>query len=113
MCSGTGVDTMWKRYRFKTKSVDDYRPLIFNPSYPWWSSGSGGGVWDAEKQEINFNLGAFVIIVAYLPEGEDLKNYWDDAYNITVEDCPEGPTFSDRFPKPDYYIEEVKIEYGD
>jgi hypothetical protein len=35
--------TIWRRYRFRTKSVDDERPLIFNPAYPWWCSGYGLG----------------------------------------------------------------------
>ena len=29
---------MWKRYRFYTHAIEDYRPLIFNPKYPWWCS---------------------------------------------------------------------------
>lgn len=79
---------MWRRYRFKTHAVKDYRPLIFNPKYPWWCSGEGE---------------SYVIIIAYLPEDEDLLKYWDDAYNIdfTEEDKIE---FSGRFPKPDYFV---------
>lgn len=78
---------MWKRYRFKTKAVDDCRPLVFNPKYPWWETGQGED---------------YVTIVAYLPEGEDLLEYWDDAYDIdsTTED---KITFTDRFPKPNYF----------
>jgi hypothetical protein len=80
---------MWKRYRFYTKSVDDYRPLVFNPKYPWWCSGYAD---DA------------AVIVAYLPADEDLLKYWDDAFDIdyTEEDKIK---FSDRFAKPEYYIE--------
>ncbi len=84
----------WRRYRFYTYSLEDPRPLIFNPRYPWWQSGEG---WD------------FAIIVAYLPEGEDLKKYWDDAFEITVEECDEI-TFSDRFPEPEYFVREVKVK---
>jgi hypothetical protein len=58
---------MWRRYRFYTKEIEDYRPLIFNPKYPWWCSGYGDDC---------------VIIIAYLPKGEDLFDYWGDAYNI-------------------------------
>ena len=50
---------MWRRYRFKTKSIDDYRPLVFNPKYPWWCSGEGND---------------YVNIIAYLPAGEKLEN---------------------------------------
>lgn len=78
----------WKRYRFKTRAVDDYRPLIFNEKYPWWCTG--------------FNDDCAVII-AYLPCGEDLYKYWDDAFNIdhTLHNEIE---FSSRFPKPNYFI---------
>lgn len=84
---------MWKRYRFYTYAVDDYRPLIFNPKYPWWCSGHG----EDEKGENS-------VIIAYLPENENLLEYWDDAYNIDVDDCEEIE-FSSRFPKPEYFVE--------
>lgn len=79
----------WKRYRFYTNSVEDYRPLVFNPKYPWWCSGYSG---DMEK----------AVIVAYLPDKEKLEKYWDDAEDVefTEED---KLTFSSRFPKPDYF----------
>jgi hypothetical protein len=81
----------WVRYRFYTKSVDDYRPLVFNPKYPWWCSGYAGDE-------------SYAVIIAYLPKRESLKKYWNDAYEIdkTEED---KISFSDRFPKPDYFIE--------
>ena len=51
---------MWKRYRFETRSTDDYRPLVFDPRYPWWCTGYGD---------------ESAVIVAYLPSSEDLKKY--------------------------------------
>lgn len=81
--------TKWKRYRFRTYVIDDYRPLEFNPCYPWWCTGSGDN---------------FVTIVAYLPEGEGLYKYWDDAEDVDVEDR-DKITFTDRFPKPGYFKE--------
>lgn len=79
----------WRRYRFKTNSIEDSRPLIFNPKYPFWESG--------------FNSNS-ATMVAYLPNDEDLLKYWDDAFNIefTEHDCIE---FSGRFQKPSYFIE--------
>lgn len=77
----------WVRYRFKTKSIEDCRPLIFNPSYPWWCSGFD------DKE---------VVIIAYLPSSEDLFEYWDDAFDIEYTEHDEI-TFSERFPKPDYF----------
>ena len=81
----------WIRYRFKTYSFPDDRPLIFNPKFPWWESGFASDE-------------SYAIIVAWLPEGKDLLKYWDDADDIesTEHDKIE---FSDRFDKPDYFIE--------
>lgn len=81
----------WRRYRFSTGSIGDPRPLVFDPHYPWWHSGSGDG---------------FATIVAYLPEGTNLYQYWPDAFDInsTLEDKIE---FTDRFPMPGYFVEET------
>ena len=81
----------WKRYRFKTRANDDYRPLIFNPKYPWWCSGYGED-----------NDGDYTIIIAYLPPNEDLMVYWDDAFDVDFTDEDEIK-FTSRFPKPDYF----------
>lgn len=83
----------WIRYRFYTKAIDDYRPLIFNPKYPWWCSGfTGLGIQGEDSS----------IIIAYLPLGENLLEYWDDAYDIEEEEH-EKIIFTGRFPKPDYF----------
>ena len=76
------------RYRFKTKSVEDCRPLrdTAEISMPWWCTGYG----------VN---GEYVVIVCYLPEWIKLQYYWDDAYDITQEVRNEI-TYTDRFPKP-------------
>lgn len=80
---------IWKRYRLKTNAIEDYRPLIFNPKFPWWCSGSGAG---------------YAIIIAYLPPTENLLDYWDDAFDVTTDDCT-SIVFTDRFPKPSYFVE--------
>lgn len=76
------------KYRFKTKAIDDYRPLVDMKEIqmPWWCTGEGED---------------HVIIVCYLPERENLKKYWDDAYDIEREErnCI---VYTDRFPKPDW-----------
>lgn len=79
----------WKRYRFYTSSVDDCRPLVFNTEYPWWCTGYTG---DGEK----------AIIVAYLPPGEDLDKYWDDAEDVDYQER-DIITFTSRFGRPDWY----------
>lgn len=77
----------WIWYRFKTDS-EDWRPLIYNPSYPCWKSG--------EDMEGNS------IIVAYLPDTELLTDYWPEAMDVDSEQRDEI-TFSSRFPMPEDY----------
>ena len=79
---------MWIRYRFKTYSIGDYRPLIFNEKYPWWCSGEGEDS---------------ATIIAWLPKGEEIKKYWDDAFDIDQSEHSKIE-FTSRFPKPDYFI---------
>lgn len=82
-----------KRYRFKTKSVEDYRPLIFNPNYPWWCTGSAMD-------------NSYAIIICYLPDNENLFKYWDDAYDIDIETNVEI-VFTERFLRPKWYKKNV------
>jgi hypothetical protein len=82
----------WVRYRFQTKSVDDPRPLVFDPRYPWWCTGYDGD-------------GSYATVVAYLPAGEPLERYWDDASEVDADECDE-PTFSGRFPRPEWLVEQ-------
>mgnify|MGYP003620840101 FL=1 len=82
----------WKRYRLKTYAVTDNRPLIFNPKYPWWCSGYG----EDEK-------GEYSVIIVYLPKEEDLLKHWDDAFDVEFTE-EESISFSDRFPKPSYFV---------
>lgn len=88
----------WRRYRFQTFAVDDYRPLVWDPRYPWWCSGHAltGTVDDPQ-------IGTSIII-AWLPIGEDLLKYWDDAFDIEYTDHA-AIEFSDRFPKDASFIE--------
>ena len=83
----------WKRYRFQSKE-EDYRPVLFNPSYPWWCSGYGND---------------FAIIIAFLPSDKDLHEYWPEAENIEFDKYDEI-FFTGRFPKPEYYKDSQQIE---
>lgn len=80
------------RYRFKTKAIDDYRPLkeMKDIQMPYWCSGYGED---------------YAIIICYLPKETDLKEYWDDAYDIEEQE-KEEITYTDRFPKPDWIKKE-------
>ena len=75
----------WIRYRFYSQ-IEDYRPVLFNPAYPWWCTG-----YTDES----------AIIIAYLPIDEPLLKYWPEAESIDSEH--RELFFSDRFPKPEYY----------
>lgn len=81
----------YKKYRFKTKALEDYRPLkdMKEIQCPWWCSGEGID---------------YAIIICYLPTEIDLKEYWDDAYDIDIEEV-EKITYTDRFRKPDWIKE--------
>ena len=86
--------TKYIYYRFKTKSVNDPRPLkVLKPlGVPYWISGY--------KHDGNFELAA-AIIVCYLPTGTNLAEYWDDAYDIETTPC-NVIKYTSRFPKPDW-----------
>lgn len=84
------------RYCFKTKSVEDCRPLVdLAPiQMPWWCTGYAID-------------GSYATIVCYLPEAVRLQHYWDDAYDIESE-YRKKITYTDRFPKPAWIITEGK-----
>lgn len=86
---------MLKRYRFKTWSADDPRPLrdLAPIKMPWWCTGF--------SCTTNENENDYAIIVCYLPEGEPLYKYWDDAFDVETEDVEEI-IYTDRFPKPEW-----------
>lgn len=78
---------IWVRYRLKTLSIEDYRPLVFNESYPWWCSGTND---------------SSATIIAWLPKDEPLDRYWDDAFEIESTEHAQIE-FTSRFPMPEYY----------
>lgn len=88
------------RYRFKTKSVGNPHPqkdfkLI---GMPYWIR----GYVYRDPASIATNLASIAtIIVCYLPKGVDLKEYWEDAFEIDTQECSEI-TYTPRFPKPDW-----------
>lgn len=81
-------DLMW--YRFKTKAVEDYRPLVDMKEIqmPWWCTGFAAD-------------DSYAIIVCYLPRYEELEKYWDDAYDIEFKRVSEI-VYTDRFRKPEW-----------
>ena len=83
----------WKRYRLKTHSVNDCRPVIFDPKFPWWKSGLGE---DQGRM--------FAIIIAYIPFHEDIYAYWPDAFDVEFTEH-DHITFTSRYPQPEYFVE--------
>lgn len=79
------------RYRFKTNSVSDPRPIVDMAliKMPWWCTG------------FSCTTNEYATIVCYLPEGEPLYKYWDDAFDVEAENVGEIK-YSDRFPKPEW-----------
>lgn len=76
----------WYRYRFHANE-DDPRPVKFPPPGPWWRTGSGDD---------------YSIVVAYLPPKAKLTDYWPEASDVDRTEEAEL-TFTDRFPKPDWW----------
>lgn len=82
----------WDRIRFQA-SIEDYRSVKWPPLGPYWCSGEGDD---------------YSIIVAYLPNGtsdKELRKYWPEAKEIDRMQTDVQIEFSDRFAKPDWWIE--------
>lgn len=83
-----------RRFRFYVPG-DDGRPIAFPPEGPFWITGYGD---------------TRTVVVAYSPDLETLTadNRWPDAENI--DDMGEQEiTFSDRFPRPEWWRETETI----
>lgn len=76
----------WIRCRFKA-NADDYRPIKWPPPGPYWCSGFGDG---------------YNIVIAYVRNIKQVHEYWPEAEDVDPSAC-NGITYSDRFPKPDWY----------
>lgn len=83
------------RWRFKTTDVQDYRPVTFNPKYPWWCTGYG-------EDDLH---GEYAIILAYLPAGQLIKDYWPEYFDADLTSKDLNRVFTKRFLKPVLYIE--------
>lgn len=77
----------WVRSRFHA-DADDWRAITWPPPGPCWCSGWGDG---------------YSVVVAYHREDEDILGWWPEATHIDTEPAPEGPLFTDRFPRPEWW----------
>jgi len=76
------------RARFKANE-DDYRSVNWPVKHPYWCTGYGDG---------------YSIVVAYADNEEEILSNWPEAKEIESEEV-EGYTFTDRFPKPEWFTE--------
>lgn len=78
----------WIRARFEA-NLDDSRPVKWPPPGPFWESG--------------FN-DEHAIVIAYVKNEKQIHEYWPEANNL---DCVsvENIVFTDRFQKPEWWIE--------
>lgn len=77
------------RARFRA-NYDDYRSINWPVKYPYWCSGYGDD---------------YSIVVAYAEDEAEILRNWPEASNIDIQEV-DKPSFSDRFPKPDWYEED-------
>lgn len=79
------------RVRFKANE-EDYRPVNWPVKHPYWCSGSGGGC---------------SIVISYADDESYIYENWPEAKDLVTEEV-DGYTFTDRFPKPDWFSEGQK-----
>lgn len=66
---------------------DDYRPVNWPIKHPYWCTGYSEN---------------FSIIVAYADNEKEIVSNWPEAIRIDAEEQHDY-TFTDRFPKPDWF----------
>lgn len=85
------------RVRFYTHEKD-YRPVKWPVKHPYWCSGHGE---DAD--------GEYNVIVSYADNYDYIYTNWPEAYAVDVmQDNEKAYTFTDRFPKPEWFKEGEK-----
>ena len=80
------MNSNWLRCRFRANK-DDYRCIKWPPPGPYWCTGYGEG---------------YSIVVAYVRNIDQVKEFWPEADDIDSDERSEI-TYTDRFPKPDWY----------
>lgn len=80
------------RIRFKVPG--DSMPAIWPVALPYWQTG-----WDNDDN---------AVVVAYVNEVDDLYKQWPDAIEVEPAQERDEVTFTDRFPKPDWFAPRTK-----
>jgi len=76
------------RARFKA-NADDWRPVKFPPPGPCWCTGYATD-------------DRYAIVVAYVANEEQVREFWPEATDIDAEDASEI-IFTSRFERPDWW----------
>ena len=82
------------RARFSLVGVKDWRPVVWPIKHPYWVSG-----YDSADQPV---------IVAYADDEAEILRQWPEAELPLDVEPASGYMFTDRFPKPEWFIEEVE-----
>lgn len=81
------------RARFRANK-DDYRSVNWPVKHPYWCSGEGHD---------------YSIVIAYADDVDEILRNWPEATEIDFEERDEY-TFTDRFPKPDWFDEKESVD---
>ena len=80
-----------KRIRFYTTSKD-YRPINWPVKHPFWKTGEAGD-------------GSYSVLVAYADDEQYIYDNWPEATDLDIMDERATYTFTDRFPKPEWFVD--------
>lgn len=76
------------RVRFHA-NIQDPRPINWPVKHPYWVTGEGED---------------YAVIVSYADDENYILANWPEASNLEIEER-ESYTFTDRFPKPKWFVE--------
>lgn len=68
---------------------EDYRPVNWPIKHPYWCTG--------------YNSSSDPIVVAYADDEDEIRRNWPEAQEIDATPV-DGYTFTDRFPKPEWFV---------
>jgi len=85
------------RARFKANT--DCRPVEWPIKHPYWCTGFG----EHRTGE------QYATVVAYADNEAEILRLWPEASDIDSEEC-KGYNFTSRFPKPDWFVDDLSPE---
>ena len=78
------------RVRFHA-NYNDSRPVKWPPPGPFWETGFA-----ADE--------SYATVVAYVESEDQITEFWPEADEIDVYERDVEPTFTDRFPRPEWWL---------